>query len=519
MPALNTCNDGPLLIGIDVGSSNIKAVVYELDGRSVAHGSVPTITHYPQPTWAYVEPEQLWESVCSILQQVVSQVSEPNRIVSVAVASFGEAGIPLDRSGSPTYDEIAWFDRRTIPQAEWLEANIGEPSIFAITGLNIQPIYTLSKLMWIRENQPEAWQQTTSWLLTADYIAFKLCGAKATDYSLASRSLAFNLATRTWATDLLAEVGIDPQILSPLVQSGTPIGRVTPAASQLTGLPEHVIVGAGGHDHVCGALAAGVVNTDQMLDSMGTAEALFFPRNQPITDLSVGHQGYSQGAHVAPDKYYLFGGLYTSGASLDWIRDIAGNVSHEQLIEEAGETPPGSLGVAFLPHLRLSNAPTPDAKARGAFLGLTTDVTRGAMVRAVLEGLGYEARATIEPVLRFSGMPAKPEVSVIGGSTKNGLLLEIKSSILGTPLRIVELDEATALGAAMLGGIACGAYRNFDDALATVSQVQHDINPQPEHIEPYDRYFKDVYLRLFSTLQPINHSIHDIMVDQAGSHI
>jgi len=510
--ATRTIDDSPLLVGVDIGSTNIKAVVYSSDGVSVAHASTPTVTHYPQPLWAFYDPEELWDAACKVIREAVGLLNDPRRIAGIAVASVGEAGIPVDREGNPAYDVIAWFDRRTIPQMEWLARTIGESALFDVTGLSLHPIFSLCKLLWIRENHPEVWQRTSRWLMVADFIAYRLSGEQATDYSLASRTMAFNLAKRQWDSGLLSSVGVPPAIMAPVVQSGEAIGKVTRKAALATGLPEGSVVGAGGHDHVCGALAAGVVEHGQMLDSMGTAEALFFPRDQPITDPAAGRLGYTQGAHVAPGKYYIFGGLYTSGASVEWLRDILGHAEHASLIAEAAAVPAGSLGVSFVPHLRLSNAPHPDPKARAAFLGMTTDVTRGVLMRAVFEGLGYEARATIEPVLEFSQLDAMPEVFVIGGSARNDLLLSIKSSILNTPFQIVGHDEATSLGAAMLGGLAAGVYQDASDALHRVWSHPRPIHPIEEQAVIYDRYFHDIYLHIYDVLKPLNHQIHNLMV-------
>ncbi|MEA2526617.1 MAG: hypothetical protein QOF73_3844, partial [Thermomicrobiales bacterium] len=188
--------DVPLLIGLDIGSTNVKAVVYEPDGRTVASASVPTVTHYPRPTWAFYRPDELWARAVQVLREAIADVDDPRRIAGIAVASMAEAGVPLDRHGHPTYDAIAWFDRRTIPQRDWLGRAIGEDMLFARTGLSLQPIWSLCKLLWIKENEPEAWARTVRWLNVADFIAYKLSGEPATDWSLASRTLAFDIRRR-----------------------------------------------------------------------------------------------------------------------------------------------------------------------------------------------------------------------------------------------------------------------------------------------------------------------------------
>ncbi len=499
----------PLLVGLDMGSTNVKAVIYEPNGRAVALHSVPSITHVPRPTWAYYEPAELWSLAVTALRGAIAKIDDPRRIAGIAVASVGESGITLDKHGDATHNSIAWFDRRTIHQADWLARHIGKDAMFAVTGLSLETIFSLSKILWIRENEPDAFARSVRWLHIADYIAFKLSGEAATDWSLASRTLIFNLRNLDWDSGILETVGLPGSLMAPPVASGTRIGSVTAGAAALTGLPQGAAVGAGGHDHVCGALAAGVTRRGQMLDSMGTAEALFLPLDQPLSDPEMGRQGYAQGAHVVAGSYYVFGGLYTSGACVDWVHRSFGNdLDWPRLLGEAGATPAGSNGAGFIPHLRLASSPHSDSRARAAFIGLTTDIDRGALMRAVLEGLAYEARASVESLLGFAGLDEFPEISVIGGSSRNELLLRIKASVMNKIHRIVDLEEGTALGAAMLGGIAAGVYRNAQHALDSVQIHPREIEPVSNDVALYDRYFKEVYQGIFEALRPLNHAIH-----------
>jgi len=500
-----------MLVGIDVGTTNIKAVVYEASGRTVARASTRTPTHYPRPGWAYYEPEEIWQQTARTLREALAQVKQPGQIAGVAVTSMGEAGVPLDAHGAPTYHAIAWFDRRSQPQADWLAQIVGKDTLFAISGLSLQPIFGLCKLLWLRENAPAAFARTVRWLNMADYIAFRLSGAQATDYSLASRTLALDLRRRIWDTDLLRRVGIPPTLLAPLVNSGTALGRVTTEAAEATGLPAGVTVAAGGHDHVCGAFATGVIAPGTVLNSLGTAEALFLPLDQPIMNPQMGAQGYTQGAHVVPDRYYVFGGQYTSGASVEWIRGILGEetADYAAVIAEADAAPPGSLGVMFLPHLRLGNPPFDDPRSRGAFLGLTTDVTRGTLFRAVLEGLAYESRMSLEPLLAYTGAQPR-DITAIGGGTRNPLLLRIKATVLDRPFSVAAIEEATTLGAALLGGIGAGVYADAGTALDALRYTRATVEPVAAHVAFYDRAFREVYQQLYQTLRPLSHALADL---------
>lgn len=511
----HSTGDDALILGIDVGTTSTKAVAYDIRGQMLATAAMPTKTHYPRPLWAFFEPEELWQAATASVRAVIEQLGTPERIASVAVASFAEAGVPLDALGNPTYNTIAWFDRRSIPQADWLIETIGTQRLFERSGLALQPIFTLCKLLWLKANEPGAWARTRQWLMADGYIASRLGAAPSCDYSQAARTFAFDLRHLTWDTDLLAQVGIDPTLFPPVMPAGTAIGEVNPAGADATGLLEGTPIGLGGHDHVCGAFAAGVTDHGAVLDSMGTAEALFVALGAPIWDPSLGPLGYTQGAHVAAGKYYGYGGLYTSGAAVDWIRGIVGHQDREALSETAAAVPAGSNGATFFPHLRLSSPPNIDPKSRGAFLGLTTDIDPAALVRAVYEGIAYEARASVEPLLQFAG-ETLPDVTVIGGSARNELLLQIKASVTNRPHHVLRLHEATALGAALLGGIAAGVYAG---SAAVRSAVEHEslrVDPDPEAAAFYEDFFQNVYLQLFSSLKPLNHAIYDRVVDLAA---
>jgi len=498
----------PLLVGIDIGTTSIKAIAFDTAGQTVAQAAIRTPTHYPRPGWAYFEPEALWQTTIQALRTMVTQIERPERIVSIGVASFAETGVPLDAHGQAASNQaIAWFDNRSAPQAAWLRNQISVERLFAITGISLQPIFGLFKLLWLRDNQPEVFARTRLWLNMADYITYRLCGVPATDFSLASRMMGLDLRRRQWSEEILDVMGIAPQTLAPLQASGTRLGTILPETATATGLPSNTQVAVGGHDHVCGALALGVTQPGDVLNSMGTAEAVFLPVTKPLFDPQIGVQGYAQGVHVGGD-YYILGGMYTSGACVDWFREsCAADADYATLIHEAEQVPRGSLGAYFLPHMRMANPPHLDPLARGSFIGLRTDVKRGALFRAVLEGLSYEIRNTLEPLLGFAGLTAANNFHVTGGGAYNDLMLRIKASVLNQTLNVVSVKEATALGAAVLGGLGAGVYRDLPAALRQLAYTQIEVAPVPDEAAFYDRAFHEVYLKLYATLQPLHHAI------------
>lgn len=504
---------GPLLVGLDVGTTNIKAVVVDTAGRTVAIASVAQEIEYPRPGWAQHRPDRVWDLCCEVIREAVGRLPDPGAVAGVAVASMGEAGVTLDARGEPTHDIIAWFDRRTVAQTDRFAAQIDPDRLFGITGSVLQPIMTAPKLMWLQDEHPDAWERTERFLNVSAYIAWRLGAEPAQDYSLASRTGLFDLRSRDWHPDLLEIAGLRSSHFGTLAPGGTRIGTVSAEAAARTGLPAGIAIGLAGHDHICGAFAAGVIRRGDVLDSIGTAEGLLVGLDAPVDDVTMGGNGFTQGAHVVPDQYYGLGAVYTAGASYEWARSaIAGERDHGEILAEAAAVPPGSFGVVFLPHLRLAMFPELDSRARGAFVGLTTDVTSAAMIRAVLEGVALEGRAGLGPLARYARLDRITDVKVIGGTARNQLLIEIKASVLNARQHVLAVDEATALGAAMLAGMAAGVYSSADDAIGQVHYDMSTLEPDQDVVALYDTLFEDVYRHLYKALRPMHHAIFDMFM-------
>lgn len=508
----------PLLVGIDVGTTNIKAVIFDESGRMVSAGLRKTPIHYPQPGWAFFRPDEIWEMAVDALHEAIDKLDNPQRIVSLAVTSIGESGVPIGMHGEALYDAIAWFDTRTESQARWIERHIDSKSLWSITGLTAQPIFGLCKLIWLKENAPEVLDNTVMWLHMADYVAFRLSGVGATDYSLASRTLALNLGELQWERSLVERAGVPFSIFPPLARGGTPLGKILPESASVTGLPIHTTIGVGGHDHLCGALAVGACAPGILFDSIGTAEGLLITVDHPLSDPILGKQGYEMGAHVA-GGYYAMGAYRTAGACIDWFRSLyPTGVHYAALIDEATAAPPGSHGVCFLPHLRLPHSPSNDPQSRGGFVGVGTDTTRGCLFRALLEGLAMETRSVIEPLMQHSSMKHPERILVVGGATRNRLLMELKAAVLAQPITLLQVEEATALGAALLGGVAAGVYTSITEGVSAMQFEEVEIVPDPEWSDFYARSFELVYRHLYSWLRPVNHATFGLLHSDRSYH-
>ncbi|MGB9750746.1 FGGY-family carbohydrate kinase [Roseiflexus castenholzii] len=501
-----------LLLGLDVGTTNIKALIFTTNGALAASASIATPTERPQPGWAEHDPSALWQAVVDVIRRALASIDEPRRVRGLAVASVGEAGVLVDASGAPLTPIIAWYDRRTAPYVQRWNVHDDPLETFRLTGMLPVPIYGVFKLQWLRDYEPDGYAAATTWLHVADYIAFRLCGARTTDYSLASRSMLFDLRARRWSDVLIDRAGLRGDLLPEPVASGTRIGVVTPEAAAATGLAPGTVVGAGGHDHVCGALAADVRRAGDCLDSMGTAEAAFLPLDDVPLDERLFIANVSSwthvtfGAHVARDRYYVMDGLFSSGAAVEWMRGIVapGALLHAAVAEIealAVAAPPGSLGVLFLPHLT--------AGERGAFVGLTVSSGRAALARAVYEGLAFEWRHMLDHMEQMLGMRART-IRAIGGGTRLPVWMGIKAHVLGRPIQVLDIDESVALGAAALGGIAAGVYGSEDEAVGALRVCARTVAPDDALHALYERIYREAFLRLAPALALVHTALNEL---------
>jgi xylulokinase len=492
-----------LLLGIDVGTTSCKAVAYNEAGTAVAQGKAATVTHYEPSGGSYYQPDEIWQAVIRVVRQVLAELPDSATITGLSITSMGEAGVPIDAHGEPTYPVITWFDPRSLPQAEQIRQLLGAERIFKITGLDLNPIFSVPKLMWLRDNEPEIFSRTVKWLNIPDFIYFKMTGAMATDYSIASRTMALDINTKSWSGEILNRVGLDPALFPQLVPSGTVVGTMTGEAAALTGLPAGLPVVAGGHDHYCGSMASGILLGNRVLDSSGTAES--------IHGLIAGDEtfeerfcGFRVGRYIDPEKLYMVGGLVSSGITVDWAmeRVASGDRDYATVMNAAAATPPGAQGLLFLPHLRGSGAPAWDPRSRGTFVGLQATHNSPEMLRSVIEGLCFEVRNIVQSLQQKLGYPVEL-LTVIGGGSKNGFWQQTKADITGIPVEVPDLEEATALGAALLAGVGTGVYRDLKDASSRTYRTKVRYQPHPELRETYDRLF-GIYRQVYPAVAGIN---------------
>lgn len=491
------------LLGLDVGTTNLKAVLYDVEGHPVATALRSTVTYHPRPEWAVYDAEEIWQRISDAIRQVVAEIGDPAAVCGLAVASMGEAGVPLDENNQPLYPVIAWFDPRTEAQSRWWIENVGLYPTYRITGQTADPYLSLCKLMWLRDNEPELFRRMRRWLCIEDWIILRLTGEYATDYTIASRTMAFDQVRRVWSDEMLNWAGIQRDIFPHAFPSGMLVGRVTGRAAAESGLAVGTPVATGGHDHLVGALAAGVYAPGVMLDSTGTAESTLTVLNQPVLSEELCRAHYACYHHVARDRYVLLSQLNASGGMLEWFierfcseeragANAAGGSVYDLVMEKMSREP-GANGVLLVPDFGGGRTPDWEPQARGALFGLTTAHGKGEIVQAIIESTCYWLHDNLDFIERVLGEPVV-ELRAIGGAVKNPFWLQAKADVIGRPIQVPELNEASCLGAALLAGIAVGIYRDEADAIQRMHSKVHVIEPDPAHARRYDELYR-IYRR------------------------
>lgn len=488
------------LIGIDLGTTNWKAGIFAPNGQCRAFVQLSAPTRQDREGHFY-HPDNIWKTFGRLTKQLLAQSRIPtSQLVALAVSSQGETGIPMDNRGQWLYPAITWFDDRSIPDRDWLEREIGTEAIFKTTGLTLRHIFTLPKLLWLKRRHPTRYRKIAKWLWLPDIINWRLTGKQVTEYSIASRSMLFDILKKRWDPDLCRIAQLTPSTFPTPVPAGHHVGSITPTASRATGLPIGLPIITGGHDHLCGAYAVGATEPGIMLDSIGTAESLLTTLQEP---LKKSRQGYSVGCHVVENRYYLMGGLYSASAMVEWtLKEFGQGQTYDWMIREARRAPKGPTGILFLPHLWGSSSLQADPSSHAAIVRIRSHHQRPHLFKALFEGLCFEADAMRRDAEQLTSTRTR-ELIVIGGATRNPVWMDLKTTISGLPLRVTRRVDAVTLGAALLAGKGVGVFLNDQEVRRRVSLQWDHLRPQrPIHLS-YQR-IRPAFENLYRVLKQLD---------------
>jgi sugar (pentulose or hexulose) kinase len=486
---------GLTLLGVDIGTTHVKACAYDETGRFLGAAHRGTPTRRLRGGGAEYDAHAVEHAAFEVIWQVAERFGPPR---AIGVASMAESGFLVDESGEPLVPAVAWFDGRTAPQAVRWKERLDPIELFSRTGLHLAPRCSACKLEWHRENTPEAWSKAGGWLGMAEYLVFRMTGEKSTDPSLASRTMLFNIVRGDWDEKLCALAGIPPDMLPPIYTAGAGPGTLLSSAAAGTPIPPGTPVVVCGHDHVCGAFGAGKVETGEVADSMGTAEGVFIAHREPLLDETIHDLSLSIGRHVLPHSFYLGTGLPEAGGAVGRLLRLLEGTEEDlaRWTDEAAALAPGEGGV-FLPLV--------SGVGGGVLLhALDKGSSPAHLVRAMLEGLTLEIDAALERAAQAAEAELS-SITVLGGGARNSLWRQLKADVSGKCVRAVCEPECVARGAAMLAGIGAGIYED------------HNSVPGPEY-EPYTHSpagDQAAYKRLYSeVLRPLRERLGSLRLEQ-----
>jgi xylulokinase len=465
------------LVGIDVGTTGVKAVAISPDGDVVGLAESAYELSTPRPGWAEQDPDRWVVATETALAQL-----GVDAIDGIGLSGQMHGLVVLDADDTVLRPAILWNDQRTARECDEIEERLGRKRLIELTGNRALTGFTAPKLLWMRHNEPETYARVEHVLLPKDYVRLRLTGEKAADVTDASGTLLFDVEHRRWSNEVLDALEFDagwlPNTLESQESSGTRAG---------------VPVAAGAGDQAAGALGVGVDRPGVLSIALGTSGVVFAALPAFVLDEQALLHVF---CHSVPGSWHAMGVMLSAAGSLRWLRDaLGGEVDYATLLGEAEAWGPGCEGLTFLPYLAGERTPHADPDARGAFCGLSLRHDRGALTRAVLEGVAYGLRDSLE-LLRSLGVDAE-RARVSGGGARGRLWLQIVASVLGVPLELTAVEEGAAYGAALLGGIAGGVYRDAAEAVGSAVSVRAVIEPVEEWRAVYDEGYAK-----FRTLYP-----------------
>jgi xylulokinase len=492
------------LLGIDVGTGGTRAVLIDARGSIVASA---TVDHQPfaspQTGWAEQSPGDWWRASAKAIRAVV----ENDRVRAEEIGAVGLSGqmhgaVLLDEHNDVVRPAIIWCDQRTAAQCQELTNRIGAARLIALTCNPALTGFTLPKLLWVRENEPELWRQVRTILLPKDYVRFKLTGDKATDVADASGTLLLDVIGRKWSSEMLAATEIGAHMLPRLFESQEITGTVSRVAAELTGLREGTPVVAGGGDQAAGAVGIGIVKPGSVSATIGTSGVVFAATNSPALDPKGRVHTF---CHAVPQRWHVMGVTQGAGLSLRWFKDqfgsrVTSGDPYDHLSAEAASVPPGANGLLWAPYLMGERTPHLDPKARAALVGLTASHTRAHIIRAIMEGVAFSLRDSFEI---FNEMQVPVEtIRLGGGGARSPLWRQIQADIYGREVETVAAEEGAAYGVAILAGVGAGVWSSVDTACDDVVRVRDRIQPDAATRGLLDRQYQS-YQALYPALRSI----------------
>ena len=465
-----------------MGTGGTRALVIDAYGHVLASGTEEH-AHFasPQPGWAEQDPRDWWRAAGLAVRNALHTGSVSSDSIScVGFSGQMHGAVLLDRSDEVIRPSLIWCDQRTEKQTRELTQNLGRDRLIALTSNPAMTNFTLTKFLWVREQEPQNWQRVQKVMLPKDYVRFRLTGESAIDVADASGTLLLDVAKREWSSEILAATHIDRQLLPALFESQQVCGKISAEGARATGLAAGTPVVAGAGDQAAGAVGIGITQPGTVSATIGTSGVVFAATDRPALDPRGRLHTF---CHAIPERWHVMGVTQAAGLSLRWFRDQFGAARsdggdpYDRLSEEAARVPAGSDGLFWAPYLMGERTPHLDGSARGALVGLTASHTRGHIVRAILEGVAFSLRDTFT-LFQEMNVPVQC-IRVGGGGARSPLWRQIQADVYGHSVEIVEAEEGAAYGAALLAAVGAAIWPSVAAACAAAVRVASRIDPQP----------------------------------------
>jgi xylulokinase len=495
------------LIGLDIGTTAAKTLIVSEDGQVVASASVEYPIYAPRPNWSEQNPEDWWRAAVQSIRAALAQAGiSPCELKGMGLTGQMHGLVLLNGNGEVLRPAILWNDQRTAAECDWITQRVGFTRLMELVGNPALPGFTAPKILWVRQHEPDVYARVAHILLPKDYIRYRLTGEFATEVSDASGTLLLDVRRRAWSDEMLKALDLPRQWLPVCHESPIISGRVTARAADATGLPVGLPVAGGGGDQAAQAVGSGIVRGGLVSATIGTSGVVFAHTDALRTEPQGRLHAF---CHAVPGRWHVMGVMLSAGGSLRWFRDALGQPEkslaellardpYELLTEEALQAPPGSDGLIFLPYLTGERTPYPDPNARGSFVGLTLRHTKAHLVRAVLEGVAFGMRDSLE-LLKGLGQDVS-QVRASGGGARSILWQQILADVFGAELVTINVTEGAAYGAALLAGVGAGVYPSVEDACQSVIRITRRVEPVPDHVARYAEGYA-VYRSLYPALK------------------
>ena len=482
-----------LYMGIDVGSSGCKVSVVDDTGKLKCSAQRQYSFIY-NGEFSEIDPNIVFTAVVDAICDITNRF-KLSELATLSVTSFGEMFVLLDEERNVLCNSISYGDKRGTEEAYKMMPM--DEKFYFITGTTVNAMYSLPKLLWIRKNRQEIYKKAYKMCMFADFILVKLGAEFHIDYSLAARTLMFDIKNKCWSKEILEYAQIDENLLPKVVPSGTLVGEIDKKISALTGLPQNVKLLAGGHDQSCAALGAGIIHNGIALDGMGSNECIVPCLDKLLLNDSMKISNFACVPYMLPNKYVTYAFNKTAGTAFEWYKNIIGLSSYDEMLKNLSNKP---TGLFFLPHLLGAATPYMDDNSKGAIVGLNLTTSKEDITKCIIEGLNYEMKVNLKH-LEKAGFSLK-EIYVAGGMSKSDAILQIKADILGIPVKRLEISQTGTMAMAILGSVAMGVYEDITTAVKNLVHYSSEFTPNKSNYDEYCALF-DCYEKMYDAVKTI----------------